>query len=219
MSNEKESKSFIEIIYEGIMFILAFTAVATIWYQTRYDSIIVWGTWAVFFVDFLIRFISSKNKLQFIKSNPFILIAIIPLDAIFQLARVARLLHFMRLKVITKYYAKPLIQKLERQKLLYVLPLPFLFVFIFIIPLYVLEPKLESYYESFIGGLASLVFFGYSTIDPQTTLGTIIITLLTIFGVVMHGVILSFIFTAVTNSTLFQNGIKKFKKRKGIHYN
>ncbi|WP_218197290.1 hypothetical protein, partial [Pseudomonas sp. 2995-1] len=57
-------------------------------------------------------------------------IAIVPLDAIFQLARIARLLHFMRLKVITQYYTKPLIRKLEKQRFSYIIPAGFLIVFI-----------------------------------------------------------------------------------------
>lgn len=204
-----KDKSSIEIIYESGMFILAFVAVATIWYQTRYDSWIVWGTWAIFFVDFLYRFFTTKKKWEFIRSNPFIVIAIIPLDAIFQLARVARLLHFMRLKVITQYYTKPIINTIYRQKFLYVFPMGILFVFISVVPLYITEPKLTTYYDAFIGGLASLVFFGYSVIHPQTTLGTVIITLLTIVGVVIHGVILRTIISFVFQLAFVQRLIGK----------
>ncbi|MCD8509151.1 MAG: hypothetical protein LRY73_04200 [Bacillus sp. (in: Bacteria)] len=208
-----KGKSSIEVIYETGMFILAFAAVATIWYQTRYDIWIVWGTWGIFFVDFLYRFFTTKKKWQFIRSNPFIVIAIIPLDAIFQLARVARLLHFMRLKVITQYYTKPLINTIYRQKFLFVFPIGMMFVFISVIPLYILEPKLTTYYDAFLGGLASLVFFGYSVIHPQTTLGTIIITLLTITGVVIHGVILRTILTYLFQLPLIRQILRSKDKK------
>ncbi len=213
-----ENKNLAELIYEGAMVILAFVAVATIWYQTQYDSVIIWGTWSIFFVDFIIRIYHANNKWQFIKSNPFIVIAVIPLDAIFQMARIARILHFMRLKVITKYYTKPVIKKIQQQRFSYIIPGVFLVLFISIIPLYVLEPRLESYFDAFIGGLASLVFFGYSTIDPQTTTGTVIITLLTIFGVIMHGVVLSYLFSLIGSLKFVENWSEKIKQKKDTFF-
>ncbi|MBU9714614.1 hypothetical protein [Evansella tamaricis] len=219
MGNKGE-KSIIEIIYEMIMFVLAFVAVATIWYGTQYDSVIVWGTWVIFFLDFLYRFFTTTNKMKFLRSNPFMIIAIIPLDSIFQLARVARLLHFLRLKVITQYYTKPIIKKLEKQRFSYLIPVAFIVVFICVLPLYLLEQSLETYFDAFMGGIASLVFFGYTAIKPQTTLGTIIITLLTILGVIIHGVIISsllktmlgFPFVKKYKSKLIKNKENRIKK-------
>jgi len=212
MARKLENKNLVELIYEGAMVVLAFVSVATIWYQTQYDSFIIWGTWSIFFIDFIFRIYHADNKWQFIKSNPFIVIAVIPLDAIFQMARVARILHFMRLKVITKYYTKPVIEKILQQRFSYIIPVVFLVLFISIIPLYILEPRLDSYFDAFIGGLASLVFFGYSTINPQTTTGTVIITLLTIFGVIMHGVVLSYVFSVI--GSLYEKWSAKLKQKK-----
>ncbi|MFD2925049.1 hypothetical protein [Halobacillus naozhouensis] len=75
--------------YELIMVFLATLSVSTIWQQTPYDSFIVWVTWSIFFIDFLYRLFTSEHKWSFIKKNPFIVIAAIPLDALFQFARVA----------------------------------------------------------------------------------------------------------------------------------
>lgn len=211
---EHENKSIIELIYEGCMVVLAISAVATIWYQTKYDSVIIWGTWSIFFADFLFRIYHVENKLQFIKSNPFIIIAIIPLDAIFQMARIARILHFIRLKVIMKYYTKPVIEKIRQQRFSHIIPGVFLVLFASIIPLYLVEPRLESYVDAFIGGLASLVFFGYSTINPETAIGTVIITLLTIFGVIMHGVLLSYLFSIIGSFKFIQKWKKRWKEKK-----
>ncbi len=144
MAQQLENKNIIELIYEGAMVVLAFVSVATIWYQTQYDSFIIWGTWFIFFIDFLFRIYHANNKWQFIRSNPFIVIAVIPLDAIFQMARIARILHFMRLKVITKYYTRPVIEKIRKQRFSYMIPVVFLVLFISIIPLYIVEPRLES---------------------------------------------------------------------------
>lgn len=196
---DKDKKSAITVVYEGIMFLLAFIAVATIWYETKYDQYIVWGTWTVFFIDFLFRFITTNEKWQFLKNNPFIVIAIIPFDAIFQLARVARFLHFLRLKTMAKYYAKPMMNIIENKRMSKVIPLGFIIVFMSIIPLYLLEPNINSYDEAFIGSLASLVYFGYSKVNPQTTIGVAIITLLTILGLMMQGIFISYLFKFIQN--------------------
>ena len=104
-------------IYELMMIALAGLSVATIWKQTGYDSYIVWGTWSIFFIDFLFRLYRSDSKWGFVKKHPFIVIAAIPLDAIFQFARFARILHLLRLKSMTKYYTMPFIRFLKRQHL------------------------------------------------------------------------------------------------------
>ncbi|MFA9556624.1 hypothetical protein ACERII_04850 [Evansella sp. AB-rgal1] len=217
MKKKNIDKSLLEIVYESAMFVLAFIAVATIWYQTQHDSLIVWGTWVIFFVDFLYRFINTKRKWQFIRSNPFMVIAIVPLDAIFQLARIARLLHFMRLKVITKYYAEPIIEKLEKQRVILLVPISFLVIFISVVPLYLLEPKLQTYYDAFIGGMASIVFFGYTKISPVTTTGTVIITMLTILGVIIHGLIIRFLLLTFLDLQFVKSVRKKWGKQRSHH--
>lgn len=205
-------RSIPEMIYEGCMVLLAFAAVATIWYETRYEDIIVWGTWGIFFADFSFRFYKSKKKWDFIKSNPFMVIAIIPLDAIFQFARIARVLHFFRLKVMTKYYTKPAIKLIAKQKLVHIIPSIILLVFICTIPLYWAESQqLENYAEAWLGSIASLVFFGYAYIDPQSTLGTVIVTLLTVSGVIMHTVAIRFIIYWVRDTYVAKKAQNKAK--------
>ncbi|WP_444684651.1 hypothetical protein [Alkalicoccus luteus] len=187
-----------EMVYEGVMVLLAFAAVSTIWFETRYEDPIVWGTWGVFFVDFCVRFYRAEQKLSFFKDNPFIVIAIIPLDAVFQAARLARILHFLRLKAMTKYYAKPAIKVLSKQKLMHVLPGVILFVFLCTIPLYWAEQeKLAHYAEAWGGAAASLIFFGYAYIDPDSITGNIVIALLTFSGVILHACILRWVFDTV----------------------
>lgn len=208
-----KDRSIPEMIYEGFMVLLAFAAVATIWYETQYEDAIVWGTWGIFFVDFSYRFYKADKKWDFIKSHPFMVIAIIPLDAIFQFARIARVLHFFRLKVMTKYYTKPAIKLIAKQKLTHIIPAIILLVFICTIPLYLAETEqLENYAEAWLGSIASLVFFGYAYIDPQSTIGTIIVTLLTVSGVIMHTVAIRFIIYWVRDTYLAKKAEKKAKE-------
>lgn len=183
----KPTKTF----YEIFMITLAGLSVATIWQKTGYNSYIVWGTWGIFFLDFIYRLFNSENKWTFIKKHPFIVIAAIPLDAVFQFARFARILHLLRLKSITKYYTMPLIRFLKKQHLLLVSGFTFALVFLLIIPLNLVESKLESYSDAWISALLSLTFFGRSGFEPETMAGHIIIVIFTILGVIIHGLIIS----------------------------
>lgn len=199
-------------VYEFFMVLLAALSVATIWNNSQYDSYIVWITWGIFFVDFVVRFYKSDNKWNFIKSNPFLVIAIIPLDAVFQVARVARILHLLRLKAITKYYTMPFIKFLKRQHLLVVISVTFVVVFLSIIPLYLVESELDSYRDALLNSLMALTFFGRSNFEPATGLGDVIIVMLTIFGVILHGLIISTAFDYVYNAAWFKKVRGRLKK-------
>lgn len=207
----KGNKTF---LYEIGMVLLAFCSVATIWYKSSYNDYVIWGTWMIFLIDFVYKLIISSNKLQYIKSNPFLLIALIPLDAVFQLARTARLLHLMRLKVITKYYTAPLINKLKKQRFSFVVPVSLFFVFFSIIPLYYTEPHISSYWDAFVGGVASLVFFGYSEVEPVSLLGKGSIIFLTVFGVILHGVLISALLSIIFEMNVTKKIKEKLKQRK-----
>ncbi|MFQ3543982.1 hypothetical protein Q7A53_07835 [Halobacillus rhizosphaerae] len=207
--NRKPSKLF----YELLMLILAGLSVATIWQHTKYDSYIFWVTWSIFFIDFLYRFIKSDNKWEFIKRNPFIVIAAIPLDAVFQFARFARLLHLLRLKSITKYYTKPFIRFLKRQHLSLVAGITFFLVFLLIIPLKLLEDKLDSYSEAWLSAITSLTFFGRTGFKPETAGGQIIIVVFTILGVIIHGFIISTAFDYIVHTSKLRRWIKRFKSK------
>ncbi|MFB5663881.1 hypothetical protein [Alteribacillus sp. HJP-4] len=180
-----------DISYEAFMVLLAVLAVGTIWYDTGVNDLIIWITWAIFVVDFVYRFFTSPSKWAFIKSNPFLLIAIVPLDALFQMARLARILHLLRLKTITKYYTMPFIRFLKRQSYFIVAAITFLMLFISVIPLYYLEPEIQSYIDAFFSSIISLLFFGRTDFEPATTAGKSILVTLSIFGVVLYGLIIS----------------------------
>ncbi|PKR76913.1 hypothetical protein CEY16_13995 [Halalkalibacillus sediminis] len=210
-----ETKDQVKTTYESLMVILAAISIATIWYESTYNSFIIWGTWAIFFVDLVIRLWRSDNKKAFIKANPFLVIAAIPLDAIFQFARVARILHLIRLKSITKYYTMPAIRFLKDKSLSLVVAVTFVVVFLSVIPLYLIEDGVDSYFRAFIGSSMSLLFFGYNFIDPTHIVSYVIIVILTVFGVILHGMIISTAFDIIAGSDWFQSlkgkVLKKFK--------
>lgn len=208
-----ENKGKKEIAYEIVMILLACFSIGTIWYNTDFDGYIVWGTWAVFFTDFVFRFFRSSNKLDFLKSNPFLVIAVIPLDAVFQFARFARILHLLRLKTITKYYTMPVINLLKQQNIVVVVTAAFILVFLSIIPLYLAEHALNSYWQAFLTSLVTVIFFGQGDFTPSTIPGHVLTIILTVIGVIMHGFILSTTFDTIFHSKWFQTKWKRVKKK------
>lgn len=198
------------------MLFFAMISVATIWFQTESNSWITWGVWLVFFIDFLYRFFNSEKKWDFIKKNPFLIIALIPLDSIFQLARVARLIHMFRLKTITKHFTTPFIEKLKTKRITYLIPIGFGLVFLSVIPLYHLEPSIPTYKDAFLGSIASLIFFGTSEINPTTITGNIIVVLLTVFGVIIHGVLISYFFSFILNLNIVKKLFAKISKDEDV---
>ncbi|SDI49801.1 hypothetical protein [Alteribacillus bidgolensis] len=212
MRSSNGDRSKIDITYEVIMVLLAAASIGTLWYDTGVDSYLIWGTWGVFFLDFLYRLVTSKNKWKFVKANPFIVIAVIPLDAVFQVARAARILHLLRLKTITKYYTMPFVRFLKQQNLAVIVSLSSVFLFIVIIPLYYLEPEIDGYIEAFWSGLLSFVLFGRSNFEPITMTWHIILVLLSILGVVFYGLMISTIFDIFYQSNYAQKLLQKWKK-------
>ncbi|GAK11696.1 hypothetical protein [Geomicrobium sp. JCM 19039] len=207
-------KPNVQVAYEIGMFFLAAFSVSTLWVNTGVDDYIVWGTWAVFFVDFLVRIIKSEDRVEFLKANPLIVVAAIPLDAVFQLARFARILHLLRLKTITKYYTMPLIKFLKKQKLYVVLGGATLFILLLVIPLYVAESELSSFFETIYVSFFSVVVFYAAGFEPETLIGIIITVIYSILGVMLHGLIISTVFDRVFNSDWFQTYWQKAKKKK-----
>src|SRR5699024_8814443 len=113
----------VKLIYEIIMITFVLLTIFTLWIVSAYNTTIKWILSGVFFVYFIMRLLIAKNKWQFIKSNPFLLIAIIPFDQFFQMARIVRLLYFYRIKTIAKYYITPYIKLLTNRSKLFFLGL------------------------------------------------------------------------------------------------
>ena len=65
--------------------------------QTELLSYIDFSILIIFTVDYIYRFIRAEKKWAFLKSNIFNLIAIIPFDKAFRIARLARLGRLIRL--------------------------------------------------------------------------------------------------------------------------
>lgn len=183
----------IQLFYELIMIALVLLTIFTLWMESAYNSTINWIVWAVFFLDFLIRFFLAKNKWQFIKSNPFLLIAIIPFDQFFQMARIVRLLYFYRIKTIAKYYITPYVKILTNRSKLFFLSLFILLLLVKSVIIWQLEASVTTFYEAITVVFGHLLFFGHRIFIIEEAFSISILTVTSITGVVLQGIALQWL--------------------------
>ncbi|MUK90405.1 transporter [Ornithinibacillus sp. L9] len=190
-------QKFLKAMYESIMVLLVMLTIITLWTQNTYNSTINWVVWFVFFVDFLIRFLLSEEKWIFIKKNPFLVIAIIPFDQFFQVARIVRIFYFFRIKTIAKYYILPYVNKMNFQSLtLIVLFLLALFFMEGIVILNV-EETVQSYIDALYVIIGHMLFFGHEIFVIHHSLSIWLLTITSVLGIVIQGVALQWGFSKV----------------------
>ncbi|SET67803.1 voltage-gated potassium channel [Oceanobacillus limi] len=188
-------QKLIKITYESMMVLLVMLTIITLWTENTYNSMVNWLVWFIFFVDFLLRFLFSTEKLVFIKKNPFLLLAIIPFDQFFQIARVVRLFYFFRIKTIAKYYILPYVNKMKIQSIsIVVLVLLGLFLLEAAIILN-LEESIISYFNAIYVILGHMLFFGHEIFTINHDISIWLLTITSIVGIVIQGVALQWGFT------------------------
>lgn len=173
-----------------MMVILAFISVLVIWsdhFNRWYflDRIV----WLVFVIDITIRFLSSKEKVKYLKRYPFDLIAIIPFDSIFQLARIARLARAIRLFAISAHFLKPFYSILKTNGLHKVITFTMCLIFLSAIPIKSVESSIETYSDALWWAVVTATTVGYGDISPETELGRVIAFILMLFGIGLIGMI------------------------------
>src|SRR5699024_1220421 len=125
-----------------------------------------------------------------IKQNPFLIIAIIPLDQFFQMARIVRLLYFYRIKTIAKYYITTYIKKIRSQS--------FILIFIVFISIFLgksfiitsLEQSVHTLFEGMSVVFGHLLFFGHRIFMIEHPFSISLLTVTSIVGVVLQGLAL-----------------------------
>ncbi|SEN39896.1 voltage-gated potassium channel [Mesobacillus persicus] len=188
-----------KIVYESLMLLLVMLTVVTIWTEETYNSTIHWLVWLVFVIDYFIRLLTSKEKWSFIKRNPFLLIAIIPFDQFFQVARFVRVIYLFRLKTITKYYISPYIEKLTYQSLTVFITILALLLVAESIVIRWLEGSIHTYYDSIYVIFSHLLFFGHQTYVIESPISIWALTGTSIIGILLQGVALQWAFTKFEN--------------------
>lgn len=183
----KKTKS--EIIYEIIMISLAIISISFIWIDEASLQIIDRIIWGIFFLDVTIRFVRAENKWRYIKENPFDIIAIIPLDSIFRIARIARFFKIIRLISISSHFFGPVFKILNTNGLNRVLTVTFVLLFISAIPICLVEPSIQTYEDALWWAFVTATTVGYGDLSPVTPIGRVIAIILMIFGIGLIGMI------------------------------
>ncbi|MFC0472149.1 potassium channel family protein [Halalkalibacter kiskunsagensis] len=179
------------LTYEISMAILAFASILFMMSDNAFIQNLDFYIWIIFVIDVSVRFIKSENKWDYIKRNPFDIIAIIPLDSIFRLARLARLIRLIRAIAIVGHYLKPFYQIIRTNHLDRVLATLFILIFVAAIPIQMIEPSIPSYTDAVWWAVVTATTVGYGDISPVTIFGRLIAIVLMLFGIGLLGMVTS----------------------------
>lgn len=200
----------LKIIYESIIVLLAILSIVFIWIDNSTTQLLNKIVWLVFFVDVLVRFIIAKHKWQFIKKNPFDIIAALPLDGVFQSARIVRIFRLLRLFSIGKRYLKPLFGILKTNGLNKILTVALFVLVIGSILVKHFEPQIETYTDALWWSIVTTTTVGYGDLSPVTNTGRLIATLLMLLGIGLIGTLTSSITTYFVHDQPNHNATIKF---------
>lgn len=187
-------QQILKTVYEGIMILLVMLTLITLWNENAYNSTINWIVWGVFFIDFSVRLLATKEKWKFIKQNPFLLIAIIPFDQFFQAARIVRIIYLFRIKTITKYYISPYVRKLTYQSMSIIISIILVLLFVESLVIWNLEGSIQTYYEALFVLCGYLFFFGHDTFIIGNPISVWTLTGISIIGIAIQGLALQWAF-------------------------
>lgn len=195
-----------ERLYEFFMFILVVITIFSLLSNHPYFDIVNWIVWFIFFVDFVIRLFLAKEKWKFLRQNPLLIIAVIPFDQFFQVARISRVIYLFRIKTIIKFHIQPLLERISISSKVKITLLLFSFLMIEALIIYILEPMIMSFREAILCVISYLVFFGRNFFVVENLVTHIIIVFNSIIGVLIHG------FAVQWGLSKMESFYKKYKK-------
>lgn len=178
-----------KLFYEIALFILALIAVSTLFVE---DPEYIWIDrliWLIFFADVLVRVLLAPKKWEYIRKNPLDVIVALPLDSIFQTARLLRLFRLLRVILITTRFMKPIYTVIKENKLEKTLTFAFLLIFVVSIPVSLVEPNINSYGDAIWWSIVTMTTVGYGDISPETGLGRTLAVLLMLVGIGLIGIV------------------------------
>lgn len=182
-------------VYEIFMGLLALVIVAILLIEStrpltkeqadllaRIDLVIL----VIFAADYFYRLVRAKNKWVFFKGNIFDLIAIVPFDKAFRVARLARLVRLarttrfarftrvIRLFAFTRRFGSTFIEVLKTNGLIYMLLITIAIVVFGAFGILFFESDMDSYSDALWWSLVTTTTVGYGDISPESTGGRIL---------------------------------------------
>lgn len=199
-----------EKIYYFLVFILCVVSIvfAVIDFDrglTRPEMIIDWIIYAMFVVDYFVRFILAKPKMKFVRSNVFDLLAIIPFNSAFRafrLFRFVKLLRLMRLFRIGALSGRLLSRSsrfFDTNGFKYVLVVSAAAIFLAAVAISYFEHM--SFQDALWWSFVTATTVGYGDISPASGIGRIIACMLMLVGIGLIGSL-----TSTITSFFFRSG-------------
>ncbi|WP_407269159.1 potassium channel family protein [Radiobacillus sp. PE A8.2] len=212
------NKQRLTFIYDIILIVLACISVAFLWSDHHVILILDKIIWFIFFIDVVVRLFIYKDKWKYVKSNPFDIIAAIPLDSIFQAARIARLFRIIRLIAIVKNRAPKLLGILRTNGLDKLVGLAIIFIFFSSVIVNYFEPNINSIADGVWWSIVTTTTVGYGDISPETPVGRIVAVILMVVGIGLIGMITGSITTFFVKDTKETNATVAFIKQQLDRY-
>lgn len=184
---------FFKYVYEALMVLLVIITIVTLWTDHTYNTTVNVIVWLVFFIDFIVRLFSSKSKWNFIKSNPFLLIAIIPVDQFFQIARIVRIFYLFRIKTIAKFYILPYALMLTYRALGLILASYIIILLGISVAVLRVEEAITTLKDAIFVVFGHLLFFGHRIFIIEHMMSVSLLTIVSISGVIIQGLALQWV--------------------------
>lgn len=182
----------------------------------------------VFFgIEYIVRLVRAKQKLAFIKANWFDLVAMIPMDPHFQLARIMRVLRLFRI-----LHASPLMWSVITSKQMRLI----MFFMVLMVAwssvgIFILESdhhsSINTYGDALWWAIVTMTTVGYGDVSPTTEGGRVIAVFLMFTGIGLIGSFtanlanhwISFFHTAATQEPLpAENRVHEQMKQSAIEW-
>lgn len=210
-----------KIYYEIFIAILALLAAAIVIAQSTLDISMNVNNklntvdniiWIVFVLDYAIRLIISKRKIEFIKNNKIDLISILPFNVMLKSIRILNIFKVVKIGKLTRllkfttfiYKFKERVVKFARlNNFTYISILTLVTVLIGSGAISIIEKK--SFIDSLWFSIVTATSVGYGEITPETYSGRIIACMLMLVGIGFVGVL---------TGTIAVHFIEKNKKNK-----